>query len=81
MAFKTIKIPSNGEKITMGSDGKLHVPAPPLIPFHPGTGTGPDLWRAPPCAFGARPAAPCTRSAAAPRRGSASAFACRSRTG
>ncbi|MGZ6211261.1 MAG: NADP-dependent isocitrate dehydrogenase, partial [Candidatus Binataceae bacterium] len=46
MAFKTIKIPSNGEKITMGSDGKLHVPARPIIPFIEGDGTGPDIWRA-----------------------------------
>ena len=36
MAFKTIKIPNNGEKITMGSDGKLHVPARPIIPVHRG---------------------------------------------
>jgi len=46
MAFKTIKIPSNGEKITMGSDGKLQVPARPIIPFIEGDGTGPDIWRA-----------------------------------
>src|SRR5579864_2773385 len=46
MAFKTIKVPSNGEKITMGSDGKLHVPARPIIPFIEGDGTGPDIWRA-----------------------------------
>src|SRR5712672_3080073 len=46
MAFKTIKIPSNGVKITMVSDGKLHVPARPIIPFIEGDGTGPDIWRA-----------------------------------
>jgi isocitrate dehydrogenase len=46
MAFKTIKVPSNGEKITMGSDGKLNVPARPIIPFIEGDGTGPDIWRA-----------------------------------
>ncbi len=46
MAFKTIKVPSNGEKITMGSDGKLRVPARPIIPFIEGDGTGPDIWRA-----------------------------------
>src|SRR5690242_6507607 len=46
MAFKTIKVPSNGEKIMMGSDGKLHVPQRPIIPFIEGDGTGPDIWRA-----------------------------------
>src|SRR5487761_1671497 len=46
MAFKTIKVPSNGEKITMGSDGKLRVPDRPIIPFIEGDGTGPDIWRA-----------------------------------
>src|ERR1700739_1237377 len=46
MAFKTIKVPSTAEKITMGSEGKLHVPARPIIPFIEGDGTGPDIWRA-----------------------------------
>jgi isocitrate dehydrogenase len=46
MAFKTIKVPSDGEKITMGADGKLRVPARPIIPFIEGDGTGPDIWRA-----------------------------------
>ena len=46
MAFKTIKVPSNGEKITMGSDGKLRVPDQPIIPYIEGDGTGPDIWRA-----------------------------------
>jgi isocitrate dehydrogenase len=46
MAFKTIKVPSEGTKITMGSDGKLRVPDRPIIPFIEGDGTGPDIWRA-----------------------------------
>src|SRR5581483_1009503 len=46
MAFKTIKVPSDGEKITMGSDGRLRVPDRPIIPFIEGDGTGPDIWRA-----------------------------------
>ncbi len=46
MAFKTIKVPSDGEKITMGSDGRLHVPDRPILPFIEGDGTGPDIWRA-----------------------------------
>ncbi|MXV18463.1 NADP-dependent isocitrate dehydrogenase [Deinococcus xianganensis] len=42
---KHIKVPAQGEKITM-QDGKLHVPNHPVIPFVEGDGTGPDIWRA-----------------------------------
>ncbi|HVN90199.1 MAG TPA: NADP-dependent isocitrate dehydrogenase [Candidatus Binataceae bacterium] len=45
MAFKNIKVPSDGEKIQMKA-GKLHVPDNPIIPFIEGDGTGPDIWRA-----------------------------------
>ncbi len=45
MAFKHIKVPSDGEKIRMG-EGKLQVPDNPIIPFIEGDGTGPDIWRA-----------------------------------
>jgi isocitrate dehydrogenase len=34
-----------GEAITM-RDGRLQVPARPIIPFIEGDGTGPDIWRA-----------------------------------
>jgi len=34
------------EKITMGSDGLLHVPEEPIIPFIEGDGTGVDIWPA-----------------------------------
>ncbi len=34
------------EKITMGPDGKLHVPDEPIIPFIEGDGTGVDIWPA-----------------------------------
>ena len=34
------------EKITMGADGKLVVPANPTIPFIEGDGIGPDIWKA-----------------------------------
>src|SRR5271170_5960407 len=40
-----IQIPAGGEKITV-SNGKLHVPDEPIIPFIEGDGTGPDIWRA-----------------------------------
>jgi len=34
------------EKITMGADGVLSVPAEPIIPFIEGDGTGVDIWPA-----------------------------------
>src|SRR5471030_3241244 len=37
--------PPKGEKISI-SNGKLHVPANPVIPFIEGDGTGPDIWKA-----------------------------------
>jgi isocitrate dehydrogenase len=41
----SLKPPPEGEKITI-SDGKLHVPDQPIIPFIEGDGTGPDIWAA-----------------------------------
>ncbi len=46
MAYKHIKVPSNGEKITLGANHTLKVPDRPIIPFIEGDGTGPDIWRA-----------------------------------
>ena len=46
MAYDKIRIPEDGEKITMGEDGRLHVPDRPIIAFIEGDGTGPDIWRA-----------------------------------
>jgi isocitrate dehydrogenase len=46
MAYKTIKVPSNGEKIRLKSDHTLEVPDRPILPFIEGDGTGPDIWRA-----------------------------------
>ena len=34
------------DKITMGPDGDLRVPAEPIIPFIEGDGTGVDIWPA-----------------------------------
>ncbi|PYM57200.1 MAG: NADP-dependent isocitrate dehydrogenase [Candidatus Rokuibacteriota bacterium] len=39
-----VKIPA-GDTITI-SQGKLHVPDYPVVPFIEGDGTGPDIWRA-----------------------------------
>src|SRR5271165_6566783 len=46
MAYKTIKVPSHGEKIRLKSDHTLEVPERPILPFIEGDGTGPDIWRA-----------------------------------
>jgi isocitrate dehydrogenase len=40
-----LSVPSQGEKITV-QNGKLQVPARPIVPFIEGDGTGPDIWRA-----------------------------------
>jgi isocitrate dehydrogenase len=40
-----LRAPSGGEVIQM-RQGKLEVPATPIIPFIEGDGTGPDIWRA-----------------------------------
>jgi len=40
-----LNVPSQGEKITI-SNGRLNVPARPIVPFIEGDGTGPDIWRA-----------------------------------
>ena len=44
MAYERIAVP-DGEKITM-ANGKLCVPANPIIPFIEGDGTGPDITHA-----------------------------------
>ncbi|MBO5802427.1 MAG: NADP-dependent isocitrate dehydrogenase, partial [Lentisphaeria bacterium] len=46
MAYDKIKVPANGEKITMGADGKLNVPDHPIITYIEGDGTGPDITKA-----------------------------------
>jgi isocitrate dehydrogenase len=46
MAYKTIKVPTEGDKITQGKDGALNVSDKPIIPFIEGDGTGRDIWKA-----------------------------------
>jgi isocitrate dehydrogenase len=46
MSYTQVTVPAEGQKITMGSDGKLQVPDQPVIPFVEGDGTGRDIWRA-----------------------------------
>jgi isocitrate dehydrogenase len=43
--YRDLQAPAEGEPISM-RDGKLQVPAHPVIPFIEGDGTGPDIWRA-----------------------------------
>ena len=45
MSYTYVTVPS-GDKISMGSDGKLIVPDNPIIPFIEGDGTGVDIWKA-----------------------------------
>ena len=45
MKFQKLNLPTEGQRITV-EEGKLKVPANPVIPFIEGDGTGPDLWRA-----------------------------------
>jgi len=43
MSYKKIKIPDNGQKITVSSTGLLQVPNNPIITFIEGDGTGVDI--------------------------------------
>ncbi|HYB90755.1 MAG TPA: NADP-dependent isocitrate dehydrogenase [Candidatus Binataceae bacterium] len=46
MAYKDVKVPTDGAKITLGANQKLNVPDNPILPFIEGDGTGRDIWRA-----------------------------------
>jgi len=41
--YKHIKLPDNGEKITVNSDATLNVPDNPIVPYIEGDGTGVDI--------------------------------------
>ena len=41
--YQHIKVPTLGEKITVATDGSLHVPDQPIIPYIEGDGTGMDI--------------------------------------
>lgn len=45
MAYKNVQVPENGQKIVM-QNGRLQVPARPIIPFIEGDGIGVDIWPA-----------------------------------
>jgi isocitrate dehydrogenase len=44
--YKHIKVPTGGQKIKIGSNGKIEVPDQPIVNFIEGDGTGPDIWKA-----------------------------------
>jgi isocitrate dehydrogenase len=44
--YEHIQVPEQGERITVGSDGKLQTPDQPIVAFIEGDGTGPDIWNA-----------------------------------
>lgn len=45
MAYRHIKLPATGEKVTV-QDGKLHIPDQPIIGYVEGDGIGPDITKA-----------------------------------
>ncbi len=45
MSEPKYKVPSDGSPINY-KDGRLEVPDRPIIPYFPGDGTGPDIWKA-----------------------------------
>jgi len=44
--FTDLKLPTEGEQISISPSGELLVPDNPVIPFIEGDGTGRDIWRA-----------------------------------
>jgi len=46
MGYEKIQVPSDGEKITVGADGKLNVPDNPILLFIEGDGIGYDIMTA-----------------------------------
>ena len=43
MAYNKIKVPSEGKKLTIDSNGRLNVPDNPIVPFIEGDGIGIDI--------------------------------------
>ena len=46
MGYQKIKVPAQGQKISILANGKVSVPDQPVINFIEGDGTGPDIWAA-----------------------------------
>ena len=43
MAYQHIKVPTQGQKITVNADSSLNVPDQPIVPYIEGDGTGVDI--------------------------------------
>src|SRR5438093_9223320 len=50
--YSIVTVPP-GDRIQARPDGRLDVPAHPILPFIEGDGTGPDIWRASQAVFDA----------------------------
>ena len=46
MAYQKIKVPTTGQKIKIGANGKIECPDQPIITYIEGDGVGPDIWKA-----------------------------------
>src|ERR1019366_771206 len=46
MSKAAFVVPANGQPVTMGEGGRLHVPDNPILPFIEGDGIGRDIWKA-----------------------------------
>jgi isocitrate dehydrogenase len=44
--YEKIKIPTAGQKIRIGANGKIECPDQPIVTFIEGDGTGADIWKA-----------------------------------
>ncbi len=44
--YEKIKVPTTGQKIKIGANGKVECPDNPIITFIEGDGVGPDIWKA-----------------------------------
>jgi isocitrate dehydrogenase len=44
--YQHVQVPREGERTTIGGDGRWQVPDRPIVPYIEGDGTGPDIWRA-----------------------------------
>ena len=51
--MEKIKIPAQGEKVTISNNNKLNIPSNPIIPFIEGDGIGSDIWKASECVIDA----------------------------
>ena len=44
--YDKLQPPKSGSRISVGTDGRLHVPEDPIVPYIEGDGIGADIWKA-----------------------------------